>query len=254
MEVFKDISLPDTPLIFSIHTRSSPPHKKIPFPLWQSPLSLHSLLHCFLLYYLPAACFFMHLSLPASHSSSSFQVIFFWQKFLCLFLLKSGMDSLWVLQKQFHLSIPSTSFCMDLIPEPLDHTNTWAAKKRKASEFLICTDTALVSKWRQPASKMISKIMRQEHVMLTFSCDGLINCREANGPTLLPRTAMRLSGAVFWDFPLTPHKVRTEQEQKAERKHFKQHGRKKQRAAARQMWPTEKKHLGERLTKTDQND
>lgn len=43
---------------------------------------------------------------------------------------------------------------------------------------------------------------------------------------------MRLSEAVFWDFPLTPHKVRTEQEQKAEQKHFKQHGRKTESAAA----------------------
>lgn len=51
-------------------------------------------------------------------------------------------------------------------------------------------------------------------------------------PTLLPRTAMRLSEAVFGDFPLTPHKVRTEQEQKAEQKHFKRHGRKTERGAA----------------------
>lgn len=51
-------------------------------------------------------------------------------------------------------------------------------------------------------------------------------------PTLLPRTAMRLSKAAFWDFPLTPNKVRAEQEQKAEHKHFKRHGRKTERAAA----------------------
>lgn len=53
-------------------------------------------------------------------------------------------------------------------------------------------------------------------------------------PTLLPRTAMRLSEAAFWDFPLTPHKVRAEQEQKAEHKHFKRHGRKTARATA--LW------------------
>lgn len=40
----------------------------------------------------------------------------------------------------------------------------------------------------------------------------------AAGPILCQRTALRLSEAVFWDFPLTPRKVRTEQEQKAEQK------------------------------------
>ncbi len=51
-------------------------------------------------------------------------------------------------------------------------------------------------------------------------------------PTLLPRTTMWWSRAVFGDFPLTPHKVRTEQEQKAEQQHFKRRGRKTERAAA----------------------
>lgn len=48
-------------------------------------------------------------------------------------------------------------------------------------------------------------------------------------PTVLPRTAMRLSEAVFGDFPLTPHKVRTEQEQKAGQKHFRRHSSSRQR-------------------------
>lgn len=69
-------------------------------------------------------------------------------------------------------------------------------------------------------------------------------------PTLLPRTAMRLSEAAFWDFPLTPHKVRMEQEQKAEHKHFKRHSRKTERAPA--LWgKCDKQPLSQTVTKRD---
>lgn len=63
---------------------------------------------------------------------------------------------------------------------------------------------------------------------------------------------MWLSEAGFWDLPLTPHKVRVEQGQKAERKHFKLHGRRTERAAAppgehgvQHLWQTAREGLTE---------
>lgn len=76
-----------------------------------------------------------------------------------------------------------------------------------------------------------------QHMRFTLSIamrmsDELNGSKWEVGPSLHPRSAMRLSEAVFWDFQLTPHKVRTEQEQKAGGKHFKQQGRGTERAAA----------------------
>lgn len=94
---------------------------------------------------------------------------------------------------------------------------------------------------------MCSEYFKSTYYLAYHSCNchKAVNEREVNGRQCPLSSHAQQCGwakAAFWDFPLTPHKVRTEQEQKAGRKHFKLHGRKTERGCCSLRQAATKQH------------